>query len=247
MSKAGLIYVIENKINHKKYVGQTVKSLDERFCEHIIDSKNGSNYEIHKAIREFGEDNFSINTLLDNVSLDKLDYYEKFWIKKLNTHYKEGYGYNMTWGGKGTQGYIFTPEDRIKVSNANYKRIYTEERNKKISNALKGKKFSLEHRMKLSEIGKRRVASYNSFFGKHHSEESKRLISQANSHPVLMLDKNSGNIIKSFKSLTEATQWLIDNNLTKNKSARTRITSVCNNEKYANSAYGYKWKYSKKV
>lgn len=42
----------------------------------------------------------------------------------------------------------------------------------------KGKKRSLEFKKKMSEIGKLRTKEKNSFFGKHHSEETKRKISE---------------------------------------------------------------------
>ena len=30
----GYIYMIENQINHKKYIGQTIKEINERFKRH---------------------------------------------------------------------------------------------------------------------------------------------------------------------------------------------------------------------
>ena len=37
----GNIYLITNNINLKKYVGKTLKNIDERFAEHIRTSKKG--------------------------------------------------------------------------------------------------------------------------------------------------------------------------------------------------------------
>lgn len=49
----------------------------------------------------------------------------------------------------------------------------TEEYKTKLSIALKGRVFSEEHKRKLSEFAKTRVGNKNSFYGKHHSDETK--------------------------------------------------------------------------
>ena len=50
---------------------------------------------------------------------------------------------------------------------------------KNISNSRKGIKFSEEHRKHLSEKGKTKIGSLNNFYGKHHSEETKRKMSES--------------------------------------------------------------------
>ena len=49
----GRIYCIENKINHKKYIGLTTRSIEERFSEHCK-----ADTVIGEAIRKYGVDNF---------------------------------------------------------------------------------------------------------------------------------------------------------------------------------------------
>lgn len=48
------IYMIENKINGKKYIGKSVR-IETRFLEH---KRAKTDMAISKAIREYGVDNF---------------------------------------------------------------------------------------------------------------------------------------------------------------------------------------------
>lgn len=97
------IYVIENQINHKKYVGLDSRNINEkrRWLEHIRDYKN-SNLEkvLYKAMRKYGLENFSFNILeeLKDNDIILLKEREKYWIKTLKSTVK-GHGYNMTDGG----------------------------------------------------------------------------------------------------------------------------------------------------
>ena len=38
----GSVYLIENKINHKVYIGKTYLTIKERWKEHIKESKKGT-------------------------------------------------------------------------------------------------------------------------------------------------------------------------------------------------------------
>ena len=48
----------------------------------------------------------------------------------------------------------------------------------KRSKALKGQNFSAEHRKKISDNSKKRIGALNPFYGKQHSETTKKLISK---------------------------------------------------------------------
>lgn len=89
----GVIYCITNKINGKKYVGLTTRGIEQRFDEHCkADSYVG------KAIRKYGEGNFSISVLDTAESREELTRKEIDWISKLGAF---GDGYNLTNGGDG--------------------------------------------------------------------------------------------------------------------------------------------------
>lgn len=96
----GKIYKITNKINGKIYIGQTTKTLEERFQKHCwgttIKDKYHLNMAIKKAIKKYGKENFTIE-LIEEVELDKLDEREVYWISFYNSYYK---GYNCTLGGQ---------------------------------------------------------------------------------------------------------------------------------------------------
>lgn len=93
----GNIYVI--KLHGKPvYVGQTIKTIEERFDEHIktANSKKAPHFAIHRALLKYGIENFSIELVEQTEQLNER---EKFWIKELHTLYSDG-GYNLTIGGE---------------------------------------------------------------------------------------------------------------------------------------------------
>jgi group I intron endonuclease len=104
MEKLGEIYCITSP-SGKKYIGQCVKQLSNgknrgylsRWKEHIIDS-NARDYcrLLNASIRKYGPDNFTIE-VLEECSIEDLNYYEKYYILLLNT--LNPYGYNLTDGG----------------------------------------------------------------------------------------------------------------------------------------------------
>ena len=252
------LYLITNNINNKKYVGQTKTSIgyQKRFINHCKEAKyQPYNGALHNAITKYGKESFSVKLLLKDISEEKIDFYERLWINKLNTHVSTGLGYNITYGGQGTHGYKHTQESLEKMSNASknywvnlktnnpekYQEL-CEERSKR----LKGKPKNFITRKRLSESCKERYKTNpGTFYGKKHTDETKDLISKANGHAVAMIDKNSKEIIKTFQSAKKATDWLIENGKTKNKYANCRILYICDgNDK---SAYGYLWKYLEEV
>ena len=107
-----LIYVITNLVNGKKYVGQTVQTLEERFREHTFPSSGC--IAIRDAIAKYGQDNFKIEELAKASSIDELNALEAHYVQELNTLAPSGY--NLKDGG--LQGVGFTPEVLEKMRNA---------------------------------------------------------------------------------------------------------------------------------
>ena len=101
----GVVYLISNSINDRKYVGITIRSLKERWNNHrgLV---NRSKKPLYLAMKELGRDNFSISILMiiDIDDVEKLqfelDMLEVKYIKEYNAFIKwENGGYNLTTGG----------------------------------------------------------------------------------------------------------------------------------------------------
>lgn len=92
------VYKITNKINNKVYIGATSQSCLKRFKQHVWKANEGSNYALHKAIREFGDLNFEVNSIEYVDSVEELKEREKYWIIQYRSRNPE-YGYNGDCGG----------------------------------------------------------------------------------------------------------------------------------------------------
>lgn len=93
----GIIYKIQNKINGKVYIGQTIRPLDTRIKSHLLASRNLEAYRvstgsIQYAISEYGIENFDIS-VVEECSNDKLSEREIYYIDLYNS-YKDGYNLN---------------------------------------------------------------------------------------------------------------------------------------------------------
>ncbi len=146
----GIIYRITNQLDGKPYVGQTVRTIEERFQEHA----KADSY-IGRAICAHGVENFSCEVIEECDNREQLNEREIFWIAELNS--KHPNGYNLTDGGEGTAGVERTPETRAKISAA--KKNPSAETRAKMSAVHKGKPLSDEHRAKIGASGKGRKNS----------------------------------------------------------------------------------------
>lgn len=95
----GFIYKITNDVNDKIYIGKTLKTIEERFQEHLKDSRKESleKRPLYNAIRAYGEEHFQVS-LVEECDIDKLSDREIFWINYYSSFAK---GYNATLGGDG--------------------------------------------------------------------------------------------------------------------------------------------------
>jgi group I intron endonuclease len=140
-----IIYKATNLINGKVYIGQTVRSLDERMREHLRHSKTA----FDKALKKYGISNFRIETIDCATSIDELNAKEKYWIDIYNAFGKSGY--NMCEGGGNTIGYHHTEEAKRKMSVAK-KQMY-----KGNENPFFGKKHTPKSKAKMSQTRTGRI------------------------------------------------------------------------------------------
>jgi hypothetical protein len=115
----GWIYCITNKVNGKKYIGQT-NNFERRKKEHfsIVDEGNVS---LRNAFIKYGVENFTMESILTFNAINKkvlrkvLNQLEIFYISKYDT-FNKNKGYNFTKGGKGNLGFKHTEESKRKMS-----------------------------------------------------------------------------------------------------------------------------------
>jgi len=152
----GYIYEIRNKINGKRYIGQTTRKNGFR-CHWKLNTLL-KNYEgsihLYNSIKKYGIENFERKIIDRALSKEELNEKEEYHIQKYNT-LNFNYGYNLRHGG--TSGKI------------------TDEIKKKMSEGVK--RFFLNEENRKKQRDRVRRGENHPFFGKHHSEETKKKIS----------------------------------------------------------------------
>lgn len=111
------IYCIENKINHKKYIGLSI-DIEKRWQQHRTELKYDyhDNSHLQRAWNKYGEENFEFY-ILELCNVNELHEKEKYYIEKYKSS-DGNFGYNFTAGGEGMIGYHHSEETRKKLSEA---------------------------------------------------------------------------------------------------------------------------------
>lgn len=205
----GYIYMTENLVNGKKYIGQkkSTKFLNERYL--------GSGALLAKAIEKYGKENFKVSLICECESKEELNEMEIYYIKLYDAQNNPNF-YNLAPGGESGvggpkfKGHKHTDESRRKISennkgekNAFYGKKHTEETKQhmkemakhrkpvsdetrqKLSQIRKGRKFTEEHKRKISEAQK---GEKGNNYGKKLSTETKNKISDTVHNQVWMND-----------------------------------------------------------
>lgn len=106
------VYKITNLLNNKTYIGVSVDGHLVRWNKHLSDARNGTKYRLYNAMRKYGVENFKIELIENCESIKEM--------KEREIHYIDFYGsykfgYNMTKGGDGTWGRVFSDETKRKI------------------------------------------------------------------------------------------------------------------------------------
>lgn len=185
------------------YIGQTTKSIEKRFKEHIKHSlTKREKYKFHRAIRKYGPENFIVEEVIwieastKKELKAKLDFLECYFIKRYDTR---RHGYNSTDGGDGTIGLRMSLEWKRLISEklkghpgALKGRHHSEESKRLMSENRRGKRLSEETKSKLSKAHTGKILSEesknkisratsgknNPFYGKKHTDKSKQIMSK---------------------------------------------------------------------
>lgn len=165
------IYCYTNKINGKKYIGQTNGTLATRAGQG--GKKYASSTKFFHDILEYGWENFE-PTILETTTKELADDRERYWIKYYDT---VNSGYNSSSGGKVNHTFSQATRDRVKKSMQEYGNrfkniIYTEEQRRKKSEQCK--KWLAEHGHPL----KGKTGELAPMWGKHHSEKTRKIMSE---------------------------------------------------------------------
>ena len=158
--------------NGKAYIGITTGTAQERLAEHAYWARAGKSYVLSAAIRKYGVDAITVETLATADEWSELTAMERQAIADHGT--RAPAGYNMTDGGDGAPkgntynvGKKRTPESRARMSASAVGRKHSEESKAKIGSASRGNKYALgrimsdaERTMRsASQVGKAKGAS----------------------------------------------------------------------------------------
>ncbi len=158
------IYIVTNTVTSKQYVGLT-KNLKVRWNQHR--RMNGTAKYLHASIKKYGIEAFVFTHFADAFDLESAQTIERLLISEHNT--KIPHGYNLTDGGEGIIGFVFSEESKQKMRNSAKGQTRSKESNEKRRIAMLGNKHGLgkkhtdEHKMKISIAGT----------GRKHTEEAK--------------------------------------------------------------------------
>lgn len=124
----GIIYKITSP-SGKSYIGQTIKSIGQRWKEHIEDANNPKKDHckaLNAAIRKYKNDDFHLEVIVE-CSNSTLDIHEETYINEFKSTVPDGY--NIKLGGSSG--------------------LHSDETKLKISNSLKGRKVSQSTKTKI--------------------------------------------------------------------------------------------------
>lgn len=166
-NKSG-IYCIENKNNNKKYIGQSV-NIHYRWTKHKHELNNNCHHNeyLQNAWNKYGENTFEFY-VLEYCSKENLDEKEKYYISLYNSTNRD-LGYNLQSGGQFSNTHSEESRKKISISN---KKAYLNPDRVKIQSINAYKQWGNPN------IKEKIMGQNNGMYGKHHTEEAKKKMSE---------------------------------------------------------------------
>lgn len=226
-----IVYLHVNKLNKKIYVGITKYSDPSKRWKYGYKG----NPHFNGAIQKYGWDNFEHIILFRNLSKEVCCRLEQLLISRYR---KQNRCYNIANGGEGASAMSEETKNKLRSyigpKSSQYGKKHSPERveeQRRIAKECWIKQR--EHRLKeLLKYGFKSGKNHP-YYGKPLPEEVRNKVRLALSKPVLMLDKNTNEVIREFTSATEAERFL--------NAKGHHINCCCAGKR--KTAYGYIWKY----
>ena len=98
-NRSGYIYKIQNTINNKVYIGQTITNPMKRWQDHYSCYKKNIQYPLYQDMNQYGIEHFTFQVIESNVPQEQLDEKEIQYIQQYHSYIKDT-GYNLTLGGQ---------------------------------------------------------------------------------------------------------------------------------------------------
>lgn len=249
----GFVYLITNKINGKRYVGQTRTTIENRYKEHIkkgFHSKEKNTKPLYIDLQKYGKENFCIKLLCKIESTDinelvyKLNQKEKEFISKLKTTKPDGYNVHKASNNKYVLGHpTNVPLYKFDL-NGNFIEYFSSIREAQISLGVTIINKKMREACNNGFIYKGYRWSYDNIYNSDYLKNKIEICQEkgkSRSKKVFQFDLD-GNFIKEWNSIREATQNISNS---KHKATGSPISNVCNGK--MSQAYGYIWSYSRNV
>lgn len=203
------IYIIRNVVNGKCYIGKSETDIKKRWQAHLTLLNNNKHYNAYLQ-RAYNKNVASFEfDILETCTVEECDDKEKYWINELKS-YDRSYGYNLTYGGEGgipteetlekirmtSLGRTHTEETKRKIAESKMGKPRSEEVIRKLTNSKIGKPswnkglsgiYNDETLKKIGDASKRThennplIGEKNGMFGKNHSEETRKKMSESRS------------------------------------------------------------------
>lgn len=110
-----IVYKITNKINGKCYIGQTIRTLEERFNRHKKDAlSNKLDTHFARALRKYGPDNFYAEIIEEVDNQELLTKREYYWINFYNS-VKNGYNETNSMLKSGGNTYLSKTDEEMEI------------------------------------------------------------------------------------------------------------------------------------